>query len=145
MVAPPELAGVAARAHQFLTFSTAPNLQSAVAFGLAEGDDWIAPMQQRFARACDRMTAGLREAGYAVLDASSTYFLCVDLKASGLEVDDRTFADAAVERAGVAVVPLSAFFESDPVRHLVRLCFGKKDETIDAGIEAMTRARDLFA
>ena len=55
------------------------------------------------------------------------------------------FATAAVERGGVAVVPLSPFAERDPVRHLVRLCFGKKDETIDAGIEAMARTKELFA
>jgi aspartate/methionine/tyrosine aminotransferase len=72
MVAAPELAGVAARAHQFLTFSTAPNLQAAVAFGLDEGDAWIEPMRQRFARARDLMTEGLRTAGFTVLDAAST-------------------------------------------------------------------------
>ncbi|HEX6071496.1 MAG TPA: aminotransferase class I/II-fold pyridoxal phosphate-dependent enzyme, partial [Sphingomicrobium sp.] len=60
MVAAPELAGVVARAHQFLTFSTAPNLQAAVAHGLVEGDAWVEPMRRRFARARDRMTAGLR-------------------------------------------------------------------------------------
>jgi aspartate/methionine/tyrosine aminotransferase len=60
-------------------------------------------------------------------------------------VDDETFASAAVERAGVAVVPLSAFAEREPPRHLVRLCFGKKDQTIDAGIAAMARAKELVA
>ncbi|HZB69282.1 MAG TPA: aminotransferase [Sphingomicrobium sp.] len=145
MVAAPEMAGVAARAHQFLTFSTAPNLQSAVAFGLDEGDAWIEPMKQRFARARDRMTQGLRDAGFTVLDAASTYFLCVDLAASGIALDDEGFAAAAVERAGVAVVPLSAFAEEDPPRHLVRLCFGKKDETIDAGVAAMAKAKALLA
>ncbi|MBA3511465.1 MAG: aminotransferase [Sphingomonas sp.] len=144
MVAAPEMAGVAARAHQFLTFSTAPNLQSAVAYGLDEGDAWIEPMKQRFARARDRMTQGLRDAGFAVLDAASTYFLCVDLAQSGIGLDDESFAAAAVERAGVAVVPLSAFAEADPPRHLVRLCFGKKDETIDAGVAAMAKAKKLF-
>jgi N-succinyldiaminopimelate aminotransferase len=59
--------------------------------------------------------------------------------------DDETFARAAVESAGVAVIPLSAFVERDPPRHLVRLCFGKKDETIDAGIAAMAKAREQFA
>ena len=144
MVAPPELASVAARAHQFLTFSTAPNLQAAVAYGLDDGDAWIEPMRQRFARARDRMTEGLREAGYSVLDATSTYFLCVDLKGSGIDIDDDSFATAAVEKAGVAVVPLSAFFENNPSRHLVRLCFGKKDETIDAGVAAMARAKEML-
>jgi aspartate/methionine/tyrosine aminotransferase len=138
------MAASAARAHQFLTFSTAPNLQSAVSFGLADGDACIAPMRERFARALDRMSSGLRDAGYAVLEPSSTYFLCVDLRASGIDVDDETFARAAVEQAGVAVVPISAFAEKSPSRHLVRLCFAKRDETIDAGVEAMARARRLF-
>ena len=145
MVAAPEMASVAARAHQFLTFSTAPNLQSAVAFGLDEGDAWIEPMKQRFARARDRMTQGLRDSGFVVLDAASTYFLCVDLAASGIALDDEAFAAAAVEQAGVAVVALSAFAEDDPPRHLVRLCFGKKDETIDAGVAAMAKAKALLA
>ena len=145
IVAAPELAAVAARAHQFLTFATAPNLQAAVAYGLGEGDAWIQPMRNRFQRARDRMTDGLRGAGYAVLDATSTYFLCVDLAASGLAVDDQAFAMTAVEQAGVAVVPLSAFAERDPPRHLVRLCFGKKDETIEAGVAAMGKAKELLA
>lgn len=145
LVAGAELAGVVARAHQFLTFSTAPNLQAAVAYGLNEGDAWIEPMRERFARARDRMTTGLREAGYEVLEAEATYFLCVDLAASGIALDDKSFAAAAVERAGVAVVPLSAFAEQDPSRHLVRLCFGKKDETIDTGVAAMAKAKEMFA
>jgi aspartate/methionine/tyrosine aminotransferase len=145
MVAAPELVNVAARAHQFLTFSTAPNLQSAVAYGLNEGDQWIAPMRERFARARDRMVAGLRNAGFVTLDAASTYFMCVDLEASGIRVDDESFAAMAVEKAGVAVVPLSAFAEREPTRHLVRLCFGKKDETIDAGVAAMARAKEMLS
>jgi aspartate/methionine/tyrosine aminotransferase len=145
MVAAPELAAVAARAHQFLTFSTAPNLQAAVAFGLDEGDAWLDPMRQRFELARDRMTDGLRGAGFTVLDAAATYFLCVDLHASGIDMDDEAFAAAAVERAGVAVVALSAFAEQDPPRNLVRLCFGKKDETIDAGVAAMAKAKALLS
>ena len=145
LVSAPELASIAARAHQFLTFATAPNLQAAVAFGLEEGDEWMAPMQQAFARARDRMTAGLRSAGYVVLDSPTTYFQCVDLRASGIACDDEQFAAVAVEQAGVAVVPLSAFAESDPPRHMVRLCFAKRDETIDAGVAAMARARALLA
>jgi aspartate/methionine/tyrosine aminotransferase len=139
------VAGVVARAHQFLTFSTAPNLQWAVAFGLAEGDGWIAPMQQRFARARERLSQGLTGVGYAVLHPASTYFLCVDLLQSGIDLDDEAFALAAVERTGVAVIPVSAFAELDPPRHIVRLCFGKRDETIDAGVEAMAKARRLLA
>jgi aspartate/methionine/tyrosine aminotransferase len=145
IVASPENAAVAARAHQFLTFATAPNLQAAVAYGMEQGDAWIEPMRQRFARASTRMSEGLAAAGYEVLEPASTYFLCVDLKASGVDVDDEAFASVAVERAGVATVPVSAFAEDNPSRHLVRLCFAKRDETIDAGVAAMARARELFS
>ena len=42
------------------------------------------------------------------------------------------------------MVPLSPFAEQDPPRHLIRLCFAKRDETIDAGVEAMAKARNLM-
>ena len=145
MVAAPELAPLVARAHQFLTFSTAPNLQTAVAFGLNNGDPWLQPMRDRFKRSRDRMAEGLRSAGYVTLDVAATYFMCVDLAASGIALDDESFAAAAVERAGVAVVPISAFAETNASRHLVRVCFSKKDETIDAGVAAMAKARELLA
>ena len=144
LVASPELATLAARAHQFLTFASAPNLQSAVSYGLNEGDAWLQPMRERFARARDRMRAGLEAAGYAVLPSASTYFLCVDLAASGISLDDEAFAAKAVAEAGVAVVPLSPFAEDNPPRHMIRLCFAKRDETIDAGVEAMAKARNLM-
>ena len=144
LAASAELATLAARAHQFLTFASAPNLQSAVAYGMNEGDAWLQPMRERFARARDRMTSGLEAAGFAVLPSASTYFLCVDLAASGIGLDDEAFAQQAVEQAGVAVVPLSPFAEQDPPRHMIRLCFAKRDETIDAGVEAMAKARKLM-
>lgn len=143
LVAPAELAGVVARTHQFLTFATATNLQAAVAFGMEQGDPWLRPMRQAFARARDRLAQGLAEQGYRVLPSVSTYFLCVDLAASGITLDDEQFAALAVERAGVAVIPLSAFYEEQPARHLVRLCFAKRDGTIDAGLGAMETAMRL--
>jgi aspartate/methionine/tyrosine aminotransferase len=143
IAASPELATLAARAHQFLTFASAPNLQAAVAFGLADGDAWLQPMRERFTRARDRMSAGLEAVGYSVLPSASTYFLCLDLAASGIALDDESFAKQAVEQAGVAAVPLSPFAERDPPRHLIRLCFAKRDETIDAGVAALAKAKEL--
>lgn len=145
LVAPPELSDVVARAHQFLTFATPPNLQAAVATGLGEGDSWLGPMQQRFARARDRMVEGLTTAGYAVLPSAATYFQCVDLASSGIRLTDEEFARLAVERAGVAVIPLSPFFEQEPVTTMIRLCFAKQDATLDAGLHALARARKLAA
>jgi aspartate/methionine/tyrosine aminotransferase len=45
----------------------------------------------------------------------------------------------------VAVIPLSPFADAEPPRHLIRLCFAKLDETIDAGVAALARAREMLA
>lgn len=142
--AAPALNRAIAGAHQFLTFTTPPNLQAAVAYGLAKEDDYLATAAADFARARDRLTEGLRAVGYHVLPSQGTYFLLVDLPASGIDIDDGSFAQRAVREAGIATIPVSAFYAEDPVRTSVRLCFAKKDETLDAGIERMAKARRLF-
>ncbi|AGH48263.1 hypothetical protein G432_02680 [Sphingomonas sp. MM-1] len=144
MCASPALSRVLAKAHQFLTFTTPPNLQAAAAHGLALPDDYFHEMRAGYARSRDRLAAGLADAGYRVLPSAGTYFLSVDLPGSGIAADDVTFAEIAVREAGVATIPVSAFYAEDAVRGVVRLCFAKQDETIDAGIARMAIARGLF-
>jgi aspartate/methionine/tyrosine aminotransferase len=141
LCAAPALTKALAGAHQFLTFTTPPNLQEAVAFGLQEPGDWFETMPTGLQRSRDRLAAGLREAGFVVLDSGGTYFLNVDLKASGIDEDDRTFALRAVRDHGVASIPVSAFYAEDPVRHILRLCFAKADDTLDEAVGRLAKAR----
>ena len=145
MCAAPGLSRVLGRAHQFLTFTTPPNLQWAAAYGLGKEDAYFAGMRAGYARARDRMAAGLEAAGYRVLPSAATYFLSVDLAASGIGIDDAAFCRRAVAEAGVAAIPLSAFYAQDAPSNMVRLCFAKTEATIDAGVERLARARALFA
>jgi aspartate/methionine/tyrosine aminotransferase len=141
LCAAPALTKALAGAHQFLTFTTPPNLQEAVAFGLQEPGDWFETMPAGLQRSRDRLAAGLRAAGFVVLDSGGTYFLNVDLKASGIDEDDRTFALRAVRDHGVASIPVSAFYAEDPVRHILRLCFAKADDTLDEAVRRLAKAR----
>jgi N-succinyldiaminopimelate aminotransferase len=50
-----------------------------------------------------------------------------------------------VQEAGVAAIPVSAFYAQDPVTHIVRLCLAKKNETLDAGAERLGKARRLMS
>jgi len=143
--AAPALTGVIAKAHQFLTFTTPPNLQTAVAWGLDNGDDWFRDMPADLQRSRDRLTAALRAEGFAVLDSQGTYFLNIDLPGSGIAVDDRTFCLRAVKETGVAAIPVSAFYETDPVTTIARLCFAKRDETLDEGAQRLAKARALMS
>lgn len=142
--AAPELASVIGKAHQFLTFTTAPNLQLGAAYGLGKDDSYFEEMRALYARSRDRLAEGLAAEGFAVIPSEGTYFLNIDLAASGFNLDDLAFCKRAVLEAGVAAIPVSAFYESDPVRNVVRLCFAKRDETIDAGIERLAKARRLL-
>ena len=144
MVAAPELASVIARAHQFLTFTTPPNLQTAVAYGLAKPDSYFADMTAGLQRSRDRLTAGLTDAGFQVLPSQGTYFLNVDLPASGISLDDETFCRRIVEEFKVAAIPVSAFYAEDPVRTIARLCFSKSDAVLDRGVERLAAARRAF-
>jgi aspartate/methionine/tyrosine aminotransferase len=145
VAAPPDLARPISKAHQFLTFATAPNLQSAVAFGLAKEQGWFEAMRRDLAAARDALVTGLREAGFATLAAEGTYFVGIDLPASGIAADDVAFCERAVREAGVAAIPLSAFYAQDAVTSVVRLCFAKKPETLAAGVARLAEARRLFA
>ena len=76
--------------------------------------------------------------------AEGTYFLTVDLPASGIDADDVTFCERAVRECGVAAIPVSALYAEDPTRGTIRLCFAKRAETLDAGIAGLKAARTLF-
>ena len=142
--AAPALTTAIAKAHQFLTFTVAPGTQAAVAYGLGKDDAYFADMRAGYARSRDRLDDGLKSEGFAVLPSEGTYFLNIDLPGSGIDLDDRSFCLRAVQEAGVAAIPVSAFYEENPVTRIVRLCFAKKDATLDAGIERLAKARKLF-
>ncbi len=141
LCAAPPLAKALAGAHQFLTFTTPPNLQAAVAFGLEEPGDWFDAMPAGLQRSRDRLATGLREAGFSVLDSGGTYFLNIDLLASGIDEPDRAFALRAVREHGVAAIPVSAFYAEDPVTSVLRLCFAKGDDVLDAAVERLAKAK----
>jgi aspartate/methionine/tyrosine aminotransferase len=141
LCAAPPLTGVLAKAHQFLTFTTPPNLQSAVAWGLANSDDWFAAMPIDLARSRDRLASALRAEGFSVLPSQGAYFLNVDLAASGIDERDVEFCLRAVKEAGIAAIPLSVFYETEPVTNIIRLCFAKRDETLDEGARRLAKAR----
>jgi aspartate/methionine/tyrosine aminotransferase len=131
--AAPAILRVIARAHQFLTFTTPPNLQSAVAYGLAKDESYFAGMRASFERSRDRFSAGLVARGFDVLPSAATYFVTIDIAGLG-EDDDVAFCRWLVEAQGVAAIPVSAFYAQDAIRSVVRFCFAKQDATLDAAL-----------
>jgi aspartate/methionine/tyrosine aminotransferase len=144
VIAPPSLAVPISKAHQYVTYATPPNLQAAVAYGLSKEDGYFRSLRAAMQDARDLMVEALDEGGFVTLQAEGTYFLSIDLAASGIGVDDVTFCERAVREAGVAAIPVSAFYYELRVDNVVRLCFAKQPQTIEAGVERLISARSLF-
>lgn len=144
VAAPPIAAAIAAR-HQFLTFTTAPPLQWAVAEGLALPPARHAAQRARFEDARDRLVAGLDGAGYRVLPARGTWFVTIDLAASGLPADDLAVAERLIDEAGVAAIPFSAFYAERAETNYLRFCFAKENAVLDTAIERLAAFRRAVA
>ena len=132
-----------ARAHQFLAFTSPPALQWAVAEGL-EREDLLAARSADWAASRERLRAGLERGGFIVLPNAATWFLCVDLAASGVSLPDMAFAERAVTQ-GVASIPVSALYEGAyRPQTILRLCFTKPDAVLDEAAARLARLREAL-
>ncbi len=142
VTAAPGVLAPVAKAHQYVTFTTPPNLQKAAAYGLGKDDAYFQGLAADLEAKRDRLGAGLAAAGFRVLPAEGTYFLSVDIRSVGFGGDDVAFCRHITTEAGVTAVPVSAFYESGDVRHFARFCFCKRDALLD---QAAARLRRHFA
>ena len=120
----PALLTAAAKAHQFVTFTTPPNLQAAAAYGLRKPDDYFEALASSQQAKRDRLGAGLKAAGFDVLESQGTYFLTVDIRSAGFNGTDEEFCRHITVEAGVAAVPVSAFYQDfgrQPLRAVLLL------------------------
>jgi aspartate/methionine/tyrosine aminotransferase len=131
---PPALIGLVAKAHQNLTFTTAPNLQRAVALGLAKPDAYFASLADELQARRDILEAGLKRLGFLTLPADGSYFITADFSALGFAGDDVAFCRTITEDAGVAAIPVSAFYVSSPPTHYARFAFCKQPAVLQEAI-----------
>ncbi len=144
IAAPPLAAAVAAR-HQFLTFTTATPLQWAVTEALSLPAEWHREHRAGYAAAKEQLVTGLSQAGFAVLPSSGTWFVTIDLAASGLPADDTALAERLIREVGVASIPVSAFYADAPEKGYLRLCFAKQGATLDEAIARLARFKSARA
>jgi aspartate/methionine/tyrosine aminotransferase len=131
-----------ARAHQFVTFTTPPALQAAVAFGLGLPDAYFDGLRTALAQRRDRLLGGLREAGFTIADVPATYFAILDIGGLDPAGDDFAFSRRLVQEAGVTAIPISAFYGARDVGSHIRLCFAKAPATLDAAVARLARWRE---
>ncbi|TFH46883.1 MAG: aminotransferase class I/II-fold pyridoxal phosphate-dependent enzyme, partial [Lysobacterales bacterium] len=137
ITASPTLLGIVARAHQFLVFTTPPNLQRAVAYGLDHEQEWYTQLGRDLQAKRDLLERGLSAVGFDVLPCHSTYFMNVDFRPLASNAGDVDFCRYLTVEAGVTAVPVSALYASDDINHLIRFCFCKRDEVLNAALDRL--------
>ena len=133
------LAGLVAKAHQNLTFTTPPNLQRGVAVGLAKDDAYFGSLAAGLQAQRDQLAAGLARIGFGVLETNGSYFLTADFSPLGFDGDDVAFCRHITEQAGVTAIPVSAFYENDAPTHYARFAFCKQPAVLDEAIARLAR------
>ena len=132
------LIDVIAKAHQFITFTTSPALQLGIAHALEQEIDFTLGLTEELQSKRDLLEHGLSKLGFKPLACEGTYFLTADIRGLTNE-PDRVFCERLVREAGVALIPLSVFFEDGKPDHLVRFAFCKKRAVLEDALGRLER------
>jgi N-succinyldiaminopimelate aminotransferase len=136
---PAHLVETISKAHQFMTFTTPPSLQRAVAWGLGQGDQYFNDLAGDLQSRRDRLSAGLGALGFDVMPCGGTYFVTAGIGALDFNGTDEEFCIHITREARVTAVPLSPFYDGDPATDIVRFCFSKGEGLLDEAIHRLGR------
>ncbi len=138
IIAPPNIIDTAKKVHDFLTVGAAAPLQEAAVVGLRFGDSYYENLREEYTRKRDLFLKGLDDIGIVHTVPQGAYYVLLDISEFGYE-SDLAFCETLAEKVGVGAVPGSGFFR-EPINHLIRLHFAKKEETL---LEALNRLEDI--
>jgi aminotransferase len=141
VVAPPDLTASIRKVHDFLTVGAAAPLQQAGVTALHLPDSYFSGLAQSYQHKRDLLVGILEDAGFKCFLPKGAYYVMCDISRFGFE-SDLAFCQYLVEDIGVAAVPGSSFF-SKPAdgRQLIRFCFAKRPETLQAAAGKLERLR----
>ena len=140
IIAPPEIIERAKKVHDFLTVGAAAPLQEAVIPGLQFGQDYYDDLLAKYTHKKELFLKGLDDLKIIHNDPEGAYYVLMDIAEFGYD-SDLEFCEDLARLVGVGAVPGSSFFR-EPVNHLIRFHFAKKDETL---LEALNRLEPLKA
>lgn len=143
VVAPPAFIDGARKVHDFLTVGAAAPLQEAAIAGLEMPDAYYGHLAELYAKKRDLFLDGLRAAGLKFTEPEGAYYVMVDVSEFGAG-DDIAFCEWLAREVGVAAVPGSSFFR-EPVNHLIRFHFAKREDTLAEAVRRLARLREKAA
>ena len=137
VAAPAALTAEFRKVHQFNVFTVNTPVQYGLASYMANENAYL-DLPAFYQRKRDLFRAGLAHTGFKLLPSEGSYFQCVDI--SGVsDLSEADFCKWLTTEIGVAAIPLSAFYGNGFDQRVVRFCFAKKDETLNAALDRLKR------
>ena len=140
VIAPAPIIERAKKVHDFLTVGAAAPLQEAVIPGLKFGQDYYDDLLQKYTHKRDLFCKGLDDLGLVHNIPQGAYYVMLDISAFGYD-SDLQFCEDLAAKVGVGAVPGSSFFR-EPVNHLIRFHFAKKDDTLNKALNRLETLRE---
>ncbi len=138
-IAPPDITSAIRKVHDFLTVGAANPLQHAGAYALSLPQSYYDELQREYQKKRDFIVPVLQNAGFKCDTPEGAYYVMCDISEFGF-TDDIEFTKHLIREIGVAVVPGSSFYHDSRLgSQMVRFCFCKKDETLEAAAERLTK------
>ena len=137
VAAPAALTAEFRKVHQFNVFTVNTPVQHALARYMADPQPYLG-LPAFYQRKRDLFREGLKGTRFKLLPSEGSYFQCVDYSAIS-DQPEAEFCRWLTREIGVAAIPLSAFYEGGFEQRIVRFCFAKKDETLQAALQRLAR------
>ncbi|MFY7917101.1 MAG: pyridoxal phosphate-dependent aminotransferase [Rubrivivax sp.] len=135
VAAPRALTAEFRKVHQFNVFTVNTPVQHALATYMQNPAPYLG-LPAFYQRKRDLFLEGLRQTRLRPLHTAGTYFQCVDYSAVS-DLPEADFCQWLTKEVGVAAIPLSAFYEGGFEQGIARLCFAKKDETLQLALKQL--------
>jgi aminotransferase len=140
-IASPDITLAIRKVHDFLTVGAANPLQHAGAYALSLPPSYYDELQKEYQRKRDFIIPVLRDAGFKCDSPDGAYYVMADISEFGFP-NDVEFTRHLIREIGVAVVPGSSFYENRSMgSQMVRFCFCKKDETLEAAADNLQKLK----
>ena len=137
VAAPASLSAEFRKVHQFNVFTVNTPVQHGLAAYMADTEPYLG-LPAFYQRKRDLFRAGLAHTRFKLLPGEGTYFQCVDISEVS-DLSEAEFCQWLTRDIGVAAIPLSAFYGDGFDQRVVRFCFAKKDETLNAALGRLAR------
>jgi len=136
-IAPPSFTAEFRKIHQYLVFCVNNTMQYAIARYIEKGN-FSEQIRTLYAQKKTLFLERIKQSRFIPLPCNGTYFCLLDYSQIS-DLNDVDFAKKLTLEFGIAVIPISVFYQDQSDHKVVRICFAKEDQTLIKAAELLCK------